>query len=80
MISPRTLISEENGHTMVRVYLPGGREVDRGPEAVAIEDLLHALGINPVEVVVAKNGALTTESDITEGEDVLRVYRISHGG
>ncbi|MDD1673992.1 MAG: thiamine S protein [Methanomicrobiales archaeon] len=51
-----------------------------GQDPIRIEDLLHKLGINPVEVIVARNGELTPESEITLGEDVIRVYRISHGG
>jgi sulfur carrier protein ThiS len=65
---------------MVRVHLPGGKEVEKVTESVRIEDLLAILGINPVEVVVAKNGTLVTEKESAGGEDVIRIYRISHGG
>jgi sulfur carrier protein ThiS len=65
---------------MVRICLPGGKEVERGSETVRIEDLLAMLGINPVEVVIAKNGDLAIENEIASGEDVIQVYRISHGG
>jgi sulfur carrier protein ThiS len=65
---------------MVRVHLPGGKEVEKVTESVRIEDLLAILGINPVEVVVAKNGTLVTEKESAGGEDVIWIYRISHGG
>jgi sulfur carrier protein ThiS len=65
---------------MVRVYLPGGKEIEWGAESICLEDLLAVLGINPVEVVIAKNGVLVTENECTGGEDEIRVYRISHGG
>jgi sulfur carrier protein ThiS len=60
--------------------MPGGKEIDRGIESIRIEDLLILLGINPVEVVIAKNGVLVTENEWTSNEDEIRVYRISHGG
>jgi sulfur carrier protein ThiS len=66
-------------HT-VRVCLPGGKEVQEGSQAIRIEDLLASLGINPVEVVVVKNGNLVTEGEFAGGEDVIRIHRISHGG
>ncbi len=65
---------------MVRVRFPDGREMERGSVSVRIEDLLADLGINPEEVVIAKNGSLVTELETVGGEDEIRVYRISHGG
>ena len=65
---------------MVWVYLPGENVRDMGQDSIRIEDLLHNLGINPIEVIIARNGELTPESEITSGEDVIRVHRISHGG
>jgi sulfur carrier protein ThiS len=65
---------------MVRIHLPGGKEVERGEESVCIDDLLTILGINPVEVVIAKNGVLVTEIEFAGGNDEIRIHRISHGG
>jgi sulfur carrier protein len=62
------------------MYLPGGKEVERGEEPVCIEDLLRDFGINPVEVVIARNGTLVTEIESATGDDEIRIYRISHGG
>jgi sulfur carrier protein ThiS len=65
---------------MVRVYLPGGETVEREAKPVRLEDLLRDLGINPVEVVIARNGMLISEIEIAGGEDEIRIHRISHGG
>jgi len=65
---------------MVRIHLPGGKEVERGGQPVRLEDLLEELQINPVEVVIAKNGELVTETEWAVGEDLIRIYRTSHGG
>jgi sulfur carrier protein len=65
---------------MVRICLPSGRVVERETASVRIEDLLTELDINPVEVVIAKNGELVTEIESAGGEDEIRIYRISHGG
>lgn len=45
-----------------------------------IEDLLKSLKINPVEVVVAKNGKITSELDVVESGDQIKIIRIIHGG
>ena len=65
---------------MVVVYLFDGRELDFGSEPASVETILLHLDINPVEVLVSRNGELVPESETARGNDVVRVYRISHGG
>jgi sulfur carrier protein ThiS len=45
-----------------------------------IEDVLNDLKINPVEVIVAKNGKITSEYDEVGPEDQIKIIRIIHGG
>jgi len=45
-----------------------------------IEELLRKLNINPVSVVVFKNGVIVTEDDIVEAGDVIEVHSASPGG
>ena len=45
-----------------------------------IEDVLNDLKINPVEVIVAKNGKITSEYDEVGSEDQIKIIRIIHGG
>ncbi|ABS56634.1 thiamineS protein [Methanoregula boonei 6A8] len=64
----------------MRVLLPdqGIRVIDWGPGTVAA--LLQELGINPLEVMVARNGALVPEQAAIGGDDEIRIIRIAHGG
>ncbi|MFB3764081.1 MAG: MoaD/ThiS family protein [Methanotrichaceae archaeon] len=49
-------------------------------QRMVIEEILKLLGINPVEVVVAKNGKIVSELEMAQSEDELRIVRIVHGG
>jgi len=64
----------------MRVILPdqGIRVVEDDPGTVAA--LLQELGINPLEVMVARNGALIPEQAALCGTDEIRIIRIAHGG
>ncbi|MDD1753139.1 MAG: thiamine S protein [Methanotrichaceae archaeon] len=46
----------------------------------SIEIVLRCLGINPVEVVVARMAELVPELDQIRDEDELKIIRIIHGG
>lgn len=65
---------------MVRVRLPDKSIKECGSESKSIEEILILLGINPIEVIVARNGKIAPEDDIASGNDDIRVYRIVHGG
>ena len=45
-----------------------------------VEQILLEAGINPLEVIVSRNGNLISEDTIVETEDEIRVIRIAHGG
>lgn len=45
-----------------------------------IENLLKKLGINPVEVIIAKNGKIVPEDETVADEDEIKVIRVIHGG
>ncbi len=45
-----------------------------------IEDILKDLKINPVEVIVARNGKVVSEMDRIKEEDELKIIRVVHGG
>jgi sulfur carrier protein len=64
----------------MRVQLPDG-SVRRLDEAeIRVEELLAGLGVNPVEVIVTRNGTLVPEDAMAGGDDEIRLVRISHGG
>ena len=45
-----------------------------------IEDILRELKINPVEVIVARNGKVVSELDRIGEGDYLKIIRVVHGG
>jgi sulfur carrier protein ThiS len=67
------------GDTM-KIVLDDGTTKELQIEKALIEDILTYLKINPVEVIVAKNGKITTECDLVQSTDQLKIIRIIHGG
>jgi sulfur carrier protein len=54
------------------------RVIDSAPATV--EAILQREGINPLEVMVVRDGLLIPEDTLVSGDDELRIIRISHGG
>ena len=50
------------------------------PAPATVETILQREGINPIEVMVSRDGKLVTEDTVVSGDDELRIIRISHGG
>jgi sulfur carrier protein len=57
----------------------GSRREIAGPD-MSIEDILEQLGLNPEEVIVAKNGKIVPEEETAGGSDELKIVRFVHGG
>lgn len=64
---------------MIKLILPDGSSVDIEREA-PIESILKDYRINPVEVIVAKNGIIVSEYEAAQSGDEIKVIRIIHGG
>jgi sulfur carrier protein len=64
----------------MKITLPDGSRKEMSVHNVRIEDVLKELGINPVEVIVAKNGKIVTEEENAGIADELKVIRVVHGG
>ena len=64
----------------MRVIYPDGKVKEIEIKEMPIEDLLDELGINPVEVIIAKNGEIVPEDDIVRNEDELKIIMVKHGG
>jgi len=62
------------------IALPDGSRKEMAVESARIQDILRDLGINPVEVIVAKNGRIVPEEETAGREDELKVVRVVHGG
>ncbi|MDK2974595.1 MAG: sulfur carrier protein [Methanofollis sp.] len=64
----------------MKVRLSPDRIEDVAVASATVEDVLLMLGINPIEVIVSRNGALIPEDTMVGGADELRVVRFVHGG
>jgi sulfur carrier protein len=64
----------------MRVILPDKSCRELHIEERVIEDVLKELDINPVEVIVARNGKVVSELDRIADEDEMRIIRVVHGG
>jgi len=64
----------------MKVTLQDGIIKELSIERMVIEDILKLLDINPVEVIVAKNGKIVSELETAQSEDELKIVRIVHGG
>jgi len=64
----------------MKILLPDKSCRDAGPGPVTVEALLQELGLDPIAVIVARNGTLVTEDAIVENDDEVRIIRIAHGG
>jgi len=64
----------------MQIALPDGSRREIAEEKATIMCILKALGINPEEVIVAKNGRIVSEDETAEGCDELKIVRFVHGG
>lgn len=64
----------------MRIVLPDGSRKEMAVENTTIEDVLRRLGINPVEVIVAKNGRIVSEEETVDAGDDLKIIMVVHGG
>jgi len=54
------------------------RILDHSPAPV--EQILLELGVNPLEVIVSRDGKIISEDTLLASEDEVRIIRIAHGG
>jgi sulfur carrier protein len=64
----------------VRVILPEGGTVDVEKERMVIRALLAELRINPLEVLVARNGTIVPEDAEARAGDEIRIITVKSGG
>ena len=83
---PESLLSEElyaakaTEEMKMKIVLPDGSRKEMTIECASIDDILKQLGINPVEVIVAKNGKIVSEDETAGLADELKIVRFVHGG
>ncbi len=64
----------------MKIAMPDGKIREIAITEASIEEVLKECGINPVEVIVAKNGKIVSEYETTKDDDELKIIRIVHGG
>jgi sulfur carrier protein len=62
------------------ISMPDGSRRERLHGEASIEAILKDLGINPEEVIVAKNGRIVPEDETAGDSDELKIVRFVHGG
>jgi len=64
----------------VRVIYQDGRVKEMEITEMPIEDFLEEIGINPVEVIIAKNGKIVPEDEMVRNDDEIKIIMVKHGG
>ncbi len=64
----------------MKIILPDGSRKEIALVDTTVEDVLRRLGINPVEVIVAKNGKIVSEEETVDPRDELKIVMVVHGG
>lgn len=54
------------------------RILDHSPAPV--EQILLELGVNPLDVIVSRNGKLIPGDTVVESDDEIRIIQVAHGG
>ena len=64
----------------MQLHLPDGLIRDISGEPITVSRLLTGCNINPLEVIVTRNGRLIPEDATVSGNDEIRVFLVAHGG
>jgi sulfur carrier protein len=64
----------------MKIILPDQRIRIIERSKASVENILLELRINPLEVIVSRNGTLIPENTVVGEDDEIRIIRISHGG
>jgi sulfur carrier protein len=64
----------------MKIIFPDRTCRETSAAAMTVEALLRDLGINPLEVLISRNGTLVTEDAMVDDNDEIRIIRIAHGG
>jgi sulfur carrier protein len=64
----------------MKLILPDQKTIDIDHVKAPVEKILLEMGINPLEVIVARNGKMISEDTVIQEDDEIRIIRIAHGG
>jgi len=64
----------------MKLILPDQKTIDIDHVPAPVEKILLEMGINPLEVIVARNGKMISEDTVVQENEEIRIIRIAHGG
>ena len=64
----------------MKIIFPDGHDVEVASEGRRIDEIILELGLNPLELLVSRDGEIIPEDTIGDDSDTVRLIRISHGG
>jgi sulfur carrier protein ThiS len=64
----------------MKLVLPDQKTITIDRVPAPVEQILLELGINPLEVIVARDGKMISEDTVVQADDEIRIIRIAHGG
>jgi sulfur carrier protein ThiS len=64
----------------MKLILPDQKTITIDRVPAPLEKVLLEMGINPLEVIVARNGKMVPEDTVVQADDEIRIIRIAHGG
>jgi len=64
----------------MRILLPEGKEEEISADGRNLEAIIQSIGLNPVEVLISRDGEIIPEDTIGSDTDTIHLIRISHGG
>jgi len=64
----------------MRLQLPDGTVREIHGDVITVATLLTGCNINPLEVIITRNGRLIPEDATVSGNDEIRVFLVAHGG
>jgi len=64
----------------MKIHLPDGTARTFEGGVARVSDLLLSIRVNPVGVIVSRNGRVVPEDTILGQDDEIRIIQVSHGG
>lgn len=64
----------------MKLIFPDGHEIEIAPGGRTIEAIIQEQGLNPLELLISREGEIIPEDTIGDNIDSIRLIRISHGG
>jgi sulfur carrier protein len=64
----------------MKLILTDQKTIDIAHVPAPVEKILLEMGINPLEVIVARNGKMISEDTVVQENEEIRIIRIAHGG